>query len=457
MKNIHVLIASIVLWFFLFVWSSVLALTPSDIGNYQYRESIQYLYDHGVVEGYTDGTFGPDREINRAEIMKIILKSRLGEAVGSWANCFPDVREDWFARYVCYAQDHAIVKGYDDWTFKPSRTVIFAEALKMALETFDANVGQVNWNDTRYQKYLDFVHNNTIFSKYTIFPSQNITRGEMSYLIHKLMLEKEWSIQFNNIRDVESVGCWKTPPSAPQTSSLVDGQTRNYITEIGNKYKQDTPIKLILAFHGRTNSNDQVRAYYDVNDESNGNAIIVYPSGLPEETSPRNWSSPWDKSYALRDFALFDQIVKDFTTKYCINMDQIFVVGHSLGAWFTNSLSCARGNVIRAIGSVGGGTTINNCNGPVAAITMQNPADNLSPYAAAVTARDQMLRQNSCTEKTMPYGSVGNCVIYTECLKDAPVIWCPFTESYNSNGSFYPHQWPDYAGKTIMDFFEALK
>jgi len=47
-----------------------------------------------------------------------------------------------------------------------------------------------------------------------------------------------------------------------------------------------------LAFHGRTNSNDQVRAYYDVNDESNGNAIIVYPSGLPEETSPRNWSSP---------------------------------------------------------------------------------------------------------------------------------------------------------------------
>jgi len=46
--------------------------------------------------------------------------------------------------YVCYAKDHDIVKGYDDGTFKPSRTVIVAEALKMALETFDANVSQVN-------------------------------------------------------------------------------------------------------------------------------------------------------------------------------------------------------------------------------------------------------------------------------------------------------------------------
>jgi len=49
---------------------------------------------------------------------------------------------------------------------------------------------------------------------------------------------------------------------------------------------------------------------------------------------------------------LFDQLLEEFEDKYCINKDQIFVVGHSLGAWFTNSLSCARGDVIRAIGSV---------------------------------------------------------------------------------------------------------
>ncbi|MBU0626625.1 hypothetical protein KKG31_05055 [Patescibacteria group bacterium] len=86
---------------------------------------------------------------------------------------------------------------------------------------------------------------------------------------------------------------------------------------------------------------------------------------------------------------------------------------------------------------------------------MQNPEDNLSPYSAAVTARDQMLRQNICSDKTVPYGSLGNCVKYTECQTDAPVIWCPYSESY-TNGKYYPHLRPDYAGQLIWDFFESL-
>ncbi|HCB51254.1 TPA: hypothetical protein DEP21_01565 [Patescibacteria group bacterium] len=66
---------------------------------------------------------------------------------------------------------------------------------------------------------------------------------------------------------------------------------RHYITVIGNKYNKDTPTKLIFAFHGRTNPNTMVRTYYDVEEASNGNAIIVYPSGLPEEGPKRNWSN----------------------------------------------------------------------------------------------------------------------------------------------------------------------
>jgi polyhydroxybutyrate depolymerase len=49
---------------------------------------------------------------------------------------------------------------------------------------------------------------------------------------------------------------------------------------------------------------------------------------------------------------LFDQLVQEFSDSYCIDLDHIYVVGHSLGARFTNSLACARGDVIRGIGSV---------------------------------------------------------------------------------------------------------
>ncbi|MBP7885155.1 hypothetical protein KAZ93_03260 [Patescibacteria group bacterium] len=107
----------------------------------------------------------------------------------------------------------------------------------------------------------------------------------------------------------------------------VNGVDRHFITDIGRAYNQNTPSRLILAFHGRTNSNADVRGYYNLDNVlGHGSDIIIYPSGLPEETSPRTWSNPGDPSSKLRDFALFDAIVEEFSEKYCIHKDQIFVV-----------------------------------------------------------------------------------------------------------------------------------
>jgi polyhydroxybutyrate depolymerase len=276
----------------------------------------------------------------------------------------------------------------------------------------------------------------------------------MAFLVHKLMLNKAGSLEFDNIRDVTSPWCGKSPPSTPPIESIVNWVVRHYITVVWDNYDPDKPIKLIFAFHGRTNSNTQVREYYDIEEESDGNAIIVYPSWLPEETSPRSRSNPWDKSSRLRDFALFDQILKEFNNNYCINQDEIFVVGHSLWAWFTNSLACARWDVIRGIWSVWWGTTINDCAWPVSAIIMHNPIDNLAPFKSWEIARDQLLKQNQCESVKKSVWPDGlQCVEYS-CLDNATTIWCPYTNSVNYNGKFYPHMRPDSAGSYIYDFLD---
>lgn len=450
--------------FIIFIWLFVVYpfdlnanINLSDINWYKYRESISFLYDNGVVQWYPNGTFGPNLEINRAEIIKIILEASLDADLFTWSNCFVDVKNDRYAKYVCYAKQKGMIKWYTDWTFRPMQKVIFAEALKMWLEWFaiDTNdAGQDNW----YQPYIDWSHNNNIFSRYSIIPNKNMTRGEATYLLHQLMLERLWARDFVNQRDVASVGCGKDPPINHPSSSIVNWKVRNYITVIGNKYDKNTPMKIIFAFHGRTNPNTMVRTYYDIEKESQGDAIIIYPAGLPEQWPSRNWSNPWDKKFELRDFALFDQLLEEFENNYCINKDQVFVVGHSLGAWFTNSLSCARGDVIRAIAGVGWWTTINDCNGPVAAMIMQNPDDNLSPYREWVVALDQLLKQNACWESTKSVGPIlWNCVEYTDCIKDAPVIRCPHGDSISEVGTYYPHTWPDFAGEYIWEFFEAQK
>lgn len=41
----------------------------------KYYDAITYLYENGIISGYEDCTFQPDREVNRVEALKILLLS----------------------------------------------------------------------------------------------------------------------------------------------------------------------------------------------------------------------------------------------------------------------------------------------------------------------------------------------------------------------------------------------
>lgn len=98
------------------------------------RAGINVLTNLGAVSGNPDGTYAPDRTLNRAEFLKIVLKSAPGTDIidADKASCFPDVKAaDWFSMYVCAAKRMGIVAGYPDGTFKPGNAVNYAEAIKM--------------------------------------------------------------------------------------------------------------------------------------------------------------------------------------------------------------------------------------------------------------------------------------------------------------------------------------
>lgn len=279
----------------------------------------------------------------------------------------------------------------------------------------------------------------------------------MAFLVHQLLLHKEGQRPFTAQRQNGSVGCGKMPPQNTPVMSMIQGKERNYITVIPKNYQKDEPKKLIFAFHGRTNSNTMVRGYYGIEQASIGQAIIVYPEGLPAGTSSRNWSDPGDPADAQRDFVLFDQLREEFSNNYCIDLDEVYVVTHSLGAYFANALGCFRGDVIRGVGSLGGGTSLGNCSDPVAAMIWHNPKDNLVSFQAGLIARDQFLKQNQCGKTTLSAEPLaGNCIEYQGCYEGAPVIWCPHTIDSDYRGDYYPHAWPNITGQSINTFFKSL-
>jgi len=152
-----------------------------DVPGHPYEDAINYVESNGIVEGYPDGTYKPDDLINRAEFTKIIVGAVHGpNQTGD--NCFPDVTDQWFASFVCTAQSMGIIEGYPDGNFKPENNVNYAEALKIVLNTYAAPVGPDY--DEWYSKYVDFAAGNGLSYAAGKNPSDMVTRGEMAELIH---------------------------------------------------------------------------------------------------------------------------------------------------------------------------------------------------------------------------------------------------------------------------------
>jgi polyhydroxybutyrate depolymerase len=255
-----------------------------------------------------------------------------------------------------------------------------------------------------------------------------------------------------------SPGCGHAPPAQIPVSVDVAGQTRSFILAIPRRYNARQTHALVFAFHGRTNSNEEVRSYFDLEENATQPTIFVYPSGKQLENGKYNWADPGDNADQLRDYARFDKLLQTISERYCIALDRVYVVAHSLGAYFANSLACVRAARIRAMASLGGGISAGSCNGEIAVMLLHNPKDRLVSFQNGVQARDHFLQQNHLQgQKAVPvYGSELNCKRYGEAEIRNPVVWCPHTQDRTSRGRYYPHNWPQQTGQAIMQFFSTL-
>ncbi len=252
-----------------------------------------------------------------------------------------------------------------------------------------------------------------------------------------------------------SAGCGK-PPGALPAHYEVAGRAREAIVAVPSDYDFHKPHALVVAFHGRTSSNDRVQSYFDLEDVARQPTVYVYPAGLQDRSGGFTWSDPGDSAGSLRDFAFFDQILDRVGSTYCLDLDAVFVVGHSLGASFANSLACARADRIRGVASVAGGISPSDCRREVAVLLMHNPADKAVPISEGVRAR-QVLLGNPLELQARMRERLGSFDCDQYRAGEDPLVWCPYHQSLTRRGSYYPHQWPRGANELIMGFFAALE
>ncbi len=102
-----------------------------------YAPYVQTAKEMVIVSGFPDGTFGPDKPVTRAATMKILVVASELDDVGYLAD-FPDVQEDdWFSKYVGFAQENEVVGGYADGKFHPDSLITRAEVAKIAMKLWE--------------------------------------------------------------------------------------------------------------------------------------------------------------------------------------------------------------------------------------------------------------------------------------------------------------------------------
>ena len=97
--------------------------------------AVQTLSSLSILNGYEDGTFGPEKDITRAEFAAVVCRAlnMEGSANGSkGATQFADVPADhWASAFIGYAAGLGIVNGYGDGNFGPEDNVTYEQAIKM--------------------------------------------------------------------------------------------------------------------------------------------------------------------------------------------------------------------------------------------------------------------------------------------------------------------------------------
>lgn len=183
----------------------------TDIGDSTTQAAAATLQGLGVASGTSAATFSPDSLLTRAQMCALAVNAMgLSEQVGSSGRktLFSDVPSSaWYNGYVNTACQEGLINGYGNGTFGPEDPVTYGQAATILLRMLDytqAEVGSL-WplDDT------DFCDELGLSEGLSLSANDTLTRGEAAVLLYRTMLATVNGTErayYETIRGVASTG-----------------------------------------------------------------------------------------------------------------------------------------------------------------------------------------------------------------------------------------------------------
>ncbi|MGI8587581.1 MAG: S-layer homology domain-containing protein [Chloroflexia bacterium] len=155
---------------------------------------VSYLYCRGIVEGYSDNTFRPNTYALRGTLASWVVRAR-GWAINTAGGPhFADVPpSDPLYAYIETAYNHGVISGYSDGTFKPNNSVTRGQMSKMIViamgwpidTTGGPHFSDVTPANTFYQDIETIYNHHTVngYNDGTFRWGNSLTRGQLSKVL----------------------------------------------------------------------------------------------------------------------------------------------------------------------------------------------------------------------------------------------------------------------------------
>lgn len=144
------------------------------------------LSDFGIMSGYEDGTFKPDKEVTRAETAKLLC-SAMNQAGMEADLYFTDLPENhWAKKYIALMVSLGYIVGYDDNTFRPENNVTYNEFIKMLLSILGYSAFAEN-NGGYPMGYITYAKDSKITEGISFSGEENVKRREAAIMLNRAL------------------------------------------------------------------------------------------------------------------------------------------------------------------------------------------------------------------------------------------------------------------------------
>jgi len=199
-----VLVLSLVLGSFSMAFAATPATGLSDIAGVANEEAIQVNFDLGIITGNPDGTFLPEKAVNRAEFAAMMTRALAVPAsalAGYTSTTFKDtVGYGWAVPYLAFCQSKGIMIGDGFGNVMPGRTINVNEAMTMVLRAVGYTENSSMLVGTWPSKYVTVAQNLSLYDD--VATAVNVDKANAAQIIYNALTVEKVTVNADGTTEV---------------------------------------------------------------------------------------------------------------------------------------------------------------------------------------------------------------------------------------------------------------